>query len=158
MTNLNSLKTCHEKWKSLFSDDDWTHRTNEMLQDRHGWLFVPLNNLPNNSVYLFIIYLQFNNAFLVTQHYTGNEMIISKFWIWKDVEERGHDLILGTIPAFFSRDWEKPRKPPLRIAGLRAGISQIRSRNDDHSTKTYSSYLGGILWDGFTVNCSIWLI
>jgi hypothetical protein len=42
--------------------------------------------------------------------------------IGKDMEGSGRGLIWGTIVAFAWRDWGKPSKTSVRIAGLRADI------------------------------------
>jgi hypothetical protein len=43
-------------------------------------------------------------------------------WIISYLERRGRGLIEDTIPAFVWKDWGKPRKNSVRIAGLRAEI------------------------------------
>jgi hypothetical protein len=56
----------------------------------------------------------------------------------------GRGLIPGTISAFAWRKWGKPRKPSVRIAGLRAEIwirtSRIRSRSDNNSNTTFGIF------------------
>jgi hypothetical protein len=52
----------------------------------------------------------------------SNESVISEWWIGKDLEGSGCDLIFGTITALACRDWEKPRNTSVKIARLRVLI------------------------------------
>jgi hypothetical protein len=48
--------------------------------------------------------------------------MISEWWIGKDLKGSGHGLNEGTILAFACRDWAKPQKTQVRVAGLQAEI------------------------------------
>jgi hypothetical protein len=56
----------------------------------------------------------------VTQINIVDERMISKWWIWRYVEGSGRGLILGEIPEFAWRVWEKAGGSLIRIADLQA--------------------------------------
>jgi hypothetical protein len=77
-------------------------------------------NCECHAVFLFVIIQQlfFNNA-----DYTApNERVIREWWNGKDFEGSGRSIILRLYPGTRWRDWEKPRKPSVRIRCLRDDI------------------------------------
>jgi len=59
-------------------------------------------------------------------------------WIWRDVEEDGHNPLNDTVPEFASRNWGIPRKNSVSIASFRTEKQTgMRSRRTDHSSATF---------------------
>jgi hypothetical protein len=68
------------------------------------------------------VYSLFQDGFSVTRLFTTNEKVKGKWWIGKDFEESGHDLILRYISGIFPKGLRKITSTLFRIAGIRAEI------------------------------------
>jgi hypothetical protein len=81
------------------------------------WLNVSKQPVNNDDSDLFI-YGLFNDAVS-----SSDNRMIHEYWIGMDMKGSGRGLNQGTIPAFFWKDWWKPRKTSVRLDGYRTEIS-----------------------------------
>jgi hypothetical protein len=97
----------------------------------------------NANLFLFVV----NRHILRNEEYVeSNERVVSEWWIGKDLEGRGRDIILRCYPDFRLEGLKTTTIKPQSGSSVFGPIfqpetSRIRSRSVNHSTMTFEQYI-----------------